>query len=217
MSFVKELEEKMAIERRKLLETVLEYLHSVGVDAQLSEEAAADVYGNTINEPVVKITGRNIDSIRVTSSDYFGCGMPETISRFHYEISLGKKLDSEMVKQIGTRIEYERENKKLGLFGGEITGIRWTGGELAELLNGDKDIYSVLLDCSRSPGNPEFQVKLKTLNTAEILGPRFADLWHIQEMFKRGIEGGFEECVFGFKTADKIAGHIRDLTKTHSQ
>lgn len=211
MSFVKELEEKMAMERRKLLETVLEYLHSVGVDAHLSEEAVNDVYGNNINEPVIRITGRNIDSVRVTSADYFGCGLPDNISRFHYEISLGKKLDSEMVKQIGTRIEYERDNKTLGLFGGEISGIHWTGGKLAELLNGDKDISKVLLDCCRSPGNPEFQVRLKTFNKAEIQGPRFADLWRVQEMFERGIKEGFEECVFGFKTADKIAGHVKDL------
>jgi hypothetical protein len=211
MSFVKELEEKMAMERRKLLETVLDYLRSVGANAHLSEEATADVYGNTINEPVIRITGRNIDNIRVTSADYLGCGMPDNISRFHYEISLGKKLDSEMVRQIGTRIEYERGNKTLGLFGGEITGIHWTGGKLADLLNGDKDIYKVLLDCTKSPGNPEFQIRLKTLNTVEILGPRFADLWRVQELFERGVKEGFEECVFGLTTADKIAGHVKDL------
>jgi hypothetical protein len=214
MSFVKELEEKIALERRKLLETVLEYLKSMGVDTHLAEESVSDVYGNSVNEPVVKITGKNIDSIRVSSSDYLGCGMPETISRFHYEVSIGKKLDSEMVKQIGTRIEYERENKKLGIFGGEITGIHWAGGKLADLLNSDEDISDVLFSCCRSPGNPEFQVRLKTLNKAEIQGPRFADLWRIQEMFKRGVKEGFEECVFGFKTADKIAGHIRDLAGT---
>ena len=110
MSFVKELEEKMALERKKLLEAVLDYLHSVGAEAHLSEDPVQDVYGNTINEPVIRITGRNIDSIRVTSSDYFGCGMPETISRFHYEVSLGKKPDGEMAKQIDTRIEYKRDN-----------------------------------------------------------------------------------------------------------
>ena len=213
MSFVKELEEKMALERRKLLETVLNYLHSIEVEAQLSEGAVADVYGNTFNEPVIRITGRNIDSIRVASADYFGCGLPDNISRFHYEVSPGKKLDSDTARQIGTRIEYERDNKKLGLFGGEITGIRWTGGKLADLLNGDKDIHSVLFDCCRSPGNPEFQVRLKTPNMVEIQGPRFADLWRIQEMFERGIKEGFEECVFGFRTADKIAGHVKDIVE----
>ena len=205
----------MALERKKLLEAVLDYLHSVGAEAHLSEDPVQDVYGNTINEPVIRITGRNIDSIRVTSSDYFGCGMPETISRFHYEVSLGKKPDGEMAKQIDTRIEYERDNKKFGIFGGEITGVRWSGGKLADLLNADKDISGVLFGCCKSPGNPEFQVRLKTLNTAEIQGPRFADLWRIQEMFKRGIKEGFEECVFGFKTADQIAGHIKDLTTAH--
>jgi hypothetical protein len=208
---VKELEERMAMERRKLLETVMDYLHSQGVDAKLAEEAAADVYGNAISEPVIRITGRNIDSIRVTSADYFGCSLPENISRFQYEISLEKKLDGETVRKISTRIEYERENKTLGLFGGAITGTHWTGGKLADLLNRDKDISSVLLDCTRSPGNPEFQVQMKTLDMAEILGPRFVDLERIKEMFKRGVKEGFEECVFGFKTSDKIAKHVRDL------
>jgi hypothetical protein len=201
----------MAMQRRNLLETVLDYLHSVRVDAHLIEEPEPDVFGTTINEPVIKLTGRNIDAIRVTSADYFGCSAQDSISRFHYEISLGKKVDSEMVREIGTRIEYQKENKTLGLFGGAITGIRWTGGKLADLLNNDKDISDVLLDCTKSPGNPEFQVQLKTLNTAVIMGPRFADLQRIQDMFKRGVKEGFEECVFGFKTSDKIAGHVKNL------
>jgi hypothetical protein len=215
MSFVKELEEKMALERRKLLETVLDYLHSAGVDAHLSDETSTDVYGNIINEPVIRIKGRNIDNIRVTSSDFFGCGMPETISRFHYEVSLDKRLDSEMVKQLEAKIDYKRENKKLGIFGGEVTGVHWTGEELADLLNGDNDISGVLFGCCKSPGNPEFQVRLKTLNIVEIQGPRFADLWRIQEMFKRGVKEGFEECVFGFKTADRIAGHVKSVAGAH--
>ena len=201
----------MAMERRKLLEIVADYLRSVEVEAQPGEEDALDVFRNIVKEPVIRITGRNIGSIRVTSSDYFGCSMPDNISRFRYEVPLGKKLESEMIREIGARIEYERDRKKMGLFGGEVTGVRWTGGKLAGLLDGDKEISRVLLYCAKSPGNPDFEVKMKYPDTAEILGPRFADLWRIKELFERGLKEGFEECVFGFSTCDRIAGHIKEF------
>jgi hypothetical protein len=211
MSFVKELEERMAMERRKLLEIVADYLHSVEVDAHLDEEEAADVYGNIIKQPVIKVTGRNLDSIRIISADYFGCALPDDIARFQYEIPLEKKADTEIIRQMPARIEYERDKKTLGLFGGTITGIHWTGDKLADLLNRDSELSGILFHCTGSPGNPEFEVKMKSLNAVEIRGPRFADLQRISMMFTRGIKEGFEECVFGFKTADKIAGHIRTL------
>jgi hypothetical protein len=191
-----------------------DYLGSIAVEAQLEDEGVADVYGNIIKQPVINVTGRNIDNVRIISADYFGCALPDDVARFQYEISLENKVDVEMVRRIGVRTWYERENKKLGLFGGTITGVRWTGGQLSELLNRDSDISDILLHCARSPGNPDFEVMMKSLNTAEIRGPRFADLQRIKSMFSRALQEGFEECVFGFKTADRIAGHVRAMVTT---
>ena len=211
MGLVRELEVKRAIERRQLVEAITNYLRSLEVDAIPGEESSKDMFGETSNEPVIHLKGQSADRIRLISTDYISCGIPGSVSRFQYEVFFDQKFTHKSSQQIGARTKIIKEKKALGLFGGEVAGISWIGGELADLLNHDSDISNVLLDCAKSPGNPEFRIQTKSPSTVEIQGPRFAEPERIMDLFSLGVKEQFENCVFGFKICDRIAKHVREL------
>jgi len=211
MSLVRELEAKRTIERQRLFEAMSNYLRNSGIDCILATEPSTDSFGGTINEPVIKLKGRNVDGIHLVSTDYISCGMQGSISRFVYDVVLEKKLTGKTGKLLKVKTKSIKEKKLAGLFGGQIVSINWIGRDLAELLNNDSYLSKILLDCAKSKGNPEFQVLVKMPLTVEIIGPRFVEPQKIIELLTLGSKEQFEECVFGFKICDRIAKHIRQL------
>jgi len=211
MSLVEELEEKRAIERQQLFEAMSSYLRSLGIDSILATEPSMDIFGGTINEPVIKLKSQNVDGIHLTLTDYVSCGVQGSISRFIYDIVLEKKLTGKTGKLLEVRTKSIKEKKLVGLFGGQVVSINWVGRDLADVLNHDSDIARVLLDCAKSKGNPEFRVQVKLPFTVKIIGPRFAEPQRIIDLLTLGSKERFEECVFGFKICDRIAKHVRQL------
>ena len=214
MGLVRDLEAKEAAERRKLLEATLSYLQNLRIDARLIEEPAMYQFGMDINESVIQIKGQNINHIRLNSADFVSCGVMGSISRFQYEVTLDKKLTHKSSQQIRARTKSVKEQKKLGLFGGRITGVNWIGKGLAELLNSDNEISKILLACARAGGEPEFKVQTKPPSSIDILGPRFIKPQRIMDLLAADSKERFEECIFGYKICDRIARHARELATT---
>ena len=211
MSLVIELEAKRAIERQQLFEAMSNYLRNLGIDSILATEPSTDSFGGTINEPVIKLKGQNVDRIYLTSTDYISCGVQGSVSRFIYDIVLEKKLTGKAGKLLEAKTKSIKEKKLVGLFGGLVVSINWVGRDLADLLNHDSYISKVLLDCAKSKGNPEFRVQVKLPFTSQIIGPKFAEPQRIIDLLTFGSKEQFEECVFGFKICDRIAEHVRQL------
>jgi len=135
MSLVKELEAKRTIERQQLFEAMSNYLRNLGIDCILATEPSTDSFGGTIDEPVIKLKGQNVDGIHLVSTDYISCGMQGSISRFVYDVILEKKLTGKTGKLLKVKTKSIKEKKLAGLFGGQIISINWIGRDLAELLN----------------------------------------------------------------------------------
>jgi hypothetical protein len=211
VGLVRELEAKRATERQKLAEAIRNYLTGLGVKVVLVEEPAIGNFGGDINQPVIQLKGCSVDKIRLTSADYISCSIVSSISRFEYEVFIDKKLTRELSQRLGAKTKVVKEKKKLGLFGGKIVGVNWAGRDLADRLNRDSEISQVLLGCTRSLGNPEFQIQTKSPSTVIILSPSFTEPQRIMELFELGGKDQFEDCVFGFKICDRIAIHAREL------
>jgi len=211
MSLVRELEAKKAIERRQLVQVIMGYLHNLGIDVFLVEATSTDRFGGAISEPVIQLNGQSINRIRLTSTEFISCGIIGSVSRFRYEILLDKKFTRKSTQQIRTKTKPIKEKKKLGLFGGRVVGINWVGRDLAELLNHDANIVEILLDCTKSLGEPEFRIQTKSPYTVEILGPRFVEPQRIMDLLAVDSKERFEKCVLGYRICDRIAKHIREL------
>jgi len=190
---------------------MLSYLHSLGMDALLVEEATVDRFGMNINEPIIQLSGQSINRIRLASTDFISCGIMGNVSRFYYEVLLDKELSRKSSQQIHAKTKSIKDKKSLGLFGGRIVGINWVGHELAEILNHDSEITEILLDCTKSMGDPEFQIQTELPSKVKILGPRFTEPQRIMDLLAAESKERFERCVFGYGICDKISKHIREL------
>jgi len=196
---------------RQLMEAVTSYLRGLEVNAVISEETSTDMYAGAVNEPVLHLTGRRINKIRLASPGYVSCNTLSRVYRFQYEINLDKKLSRGASRQISANTKSIKENKKFGLFGGKVVAINWVGGELADNLNRDSDVLKTLLDCTNLLGNPEFRVYMKDPSTVVILGPRFVETRLLIELFRSGLKERQGGCVFGFSICDRIAKQVREF------
>jgi hypothetical protein len=193
------------------MESMGSYLRGLGIDAAVEEEPAENFMGETVTESVIRIKGKDIDRIRMVSTDYISCGVMGSVSRFQYQVIVDKNLPDTAEQLINSKTKPVKENKILGLFGGKIADIRWTGGSLASRLNSDGEIKRVLLHCARSWGHAEFQITVISPTLIEILGPRFTESYWIPQVDTSEGKRGFEDCVFGFEIADHIARHVRSI------
>lgn len=146
-----------------------------------------------IDEPVIQVKGQSINRILLASTNFISCGIMGSVSRFHYEVLLDKELSRKSRQQIHAKTKSVKDKKSLGLFGGRVVGINWVGHELAEILNHDSDITQILLDCTKSLGDPEFQIQTGSPSTVEILGPRFTEPQRIMDLIAAESKEWFEK------------------------
>ena len=137
-----------------------------------------------------------------------------SVSRFQYEVLLDKELPRKSSQHFRAKTKSIKERRALGLFGGRTVSIKWVGYDLAELLNRDSEILTTLLDCTKSLGDPAFQIQVKLPSTVEILGPKFIEPQCIMDLLSDESREPFESCVFGYRICDRIARHVRDLAIT---
>ncbi len=209
MSSVRELETRHAVERKKLMQVISNYLSQSGVKAVLTQEPALDSFGLSVTEPAIQLKEQTVDSIRLIRVGRSSCGETGDVLRFQYKVKLEKELSPESSQRLKARTKTIKEGKVLGLFGGTIVGVNWTGQELSNTLNRDPEISEVLLRCTKIWGEMEINIEASR-SEFYISGPCFVNPNTIMSLYSP--EKSYEEqnCVFGYKTIDRIAKLIRE-------
>jgi hypothetical protein len=210
MSSVQELEERNTYEKEILMRVYLNLLVKNGVKAELIKEPATNSLGMPIQESVILMKEQTIDRIRLAGSDGSGCGGPDSITRFQYELKLDRGLSLQQMKDINTVTELVKEGKVLSFFGGKVVEVKWVGQTLAEALNNDKEIADNLLNCAKSWSHLDYNIEAVSPNDVYINGPRFVNPGRIAELFESNLKEEIKSCVFNYQTIEKIAGYVKD-------
>jgi len=209
VSSVLELEKRSAIERTRLIHSFSGYLDSIGIKAELTQEPKTGIFGASLVEVVILLKGLNINKIRLISMNSSSCGAPGDILRFQYEVHFDKALSAEQIKEIPAATKAIKEGKIMNLYGGKVVGITWIGQKLATLLNEDQSIHSDLLKCINSSNSMDFYIDVISGTNVNIIGPQFAGTEIITELYNNNTKKDIECCIFGYRTVEKIAEHIR--------
>ncbi len=213
MGSVRELKEKNANERKRLMESLFDYLSQTGIKVELQEEQASkSTIGMPVPEPVIQLKGQNLDIIRLVGANS-SCAIPGSILRFQYEVRLDKDLSAEQMKNVSATTELIKDGKVMDSLGSQVVGVKWGGQRLAGILNQDQSILDDLMRCAKVWSNLEFKIKAVSSREVFIMGPQFTNPVMIAELSRAGIKKESECCVFGcetlYKTLEKIANHIK--------
>ena len=202
-----ELQAEIKKKQDTILREVARNLSDGGLKVSLTEETETDFSGKDSQESAIELSGGVIRKIRLLNYNY---GTTDTIFRFQYELLPESELPPHSDKAIDARVKLVRDNKVLGLFGGEVVDVKWAGNEVAERLNADADLSRQLFEYLKHLENPAIQIYAKSSLKVDILGPRltasFAALTD-EELSKQFIEGAVN--VFAFDIYERIASHIR--------
>lgn len=216
MSSVKELEAQSAIERRKLMQTLFDHLKQIGIEVSLNEETATNYLGMSFQELVIRLNNDALSAIRLVGTDSDGCGVPGNILRFQYELHFSETISDDLIEKIEAQTELIKEGKALGFFGGKVVGVKWTGKEMADILNRDSGISEAMLKCTKSWSYLEYNIQGFPIRI-DILGPRFIDPERIIQLYRTTLKDEVECCLFGFKMLERIAENIRDFISAQSR
>jgi hypothetical protein len=209
LSSVIELEIEAVKKRKELMGVVFKYLKEAGVEAELTSEKL-NIYLNTIvDEPLIKIKGKNINTIRLIEVTSGGCDVPGYIMRFQYEIHPEKQIASESIQRLKAETRLIKEGKVIGFFGGKVSGVKWEGGKLAENLNQDLELSASMFKCLNSWAHLEFQIESSSTGVY-IAGPRFVGEEHLRKIYESKSIDELRHCLFGFMIVEKIAGRVKE-------
>jgi hypothetical protein len=210
LSSVIELENQNAAQRKKLMQTLFNHLHDSDIEVELTSETATNYLDMSFQESVIQFKDKNLNTIRLVGIDAGSCGVPGSIMQFQYEVRLNKTISNELIENLNAETRLIREGKVIGIFGGQVTGIKWVGKKLADLLNQDLTIKESMLKCTRSWSHLEYVIQASASNAA-ILGPRFAEPERLVQLYNTEEKSDLECCLFGFKIVEQIAKHIREF------
>jgi hypothetical protein len=205
---VRELEIKNGIERKKLMQTIYGYLGTLQVQSMIIQEPDPDSTGADVTRSIIKLKGQRVNSIQLVKAKSFSCSSGEAL-RFQYRIQLAKELPRDLLSGLKTRVAPIKEGKILGLFGGKIVGVRWIGQRLADMLNRDPEISKTLLRCMQTWDVMEIEIEASSKEVL-ISGPWFTNPNTIISLYAPGKEYEEQNCVFGYKTIDRIARLIQE-------
>lgn len=193
------------------MQSVYDYLKKSGKEAELGEEQVYNQDGLLLNEQVIKMHNQPIQSLSLYVADGISCAVTGGILRFHYLIKLPGGFKTGEPGRLTAATRLVKENRVVGLFGGKITAVKWTGKELAEILNKDEELNRILLGCATTTGEIDFTIDTLGPDEVHIWGPRFSDPIRLSAQFK-AMEGRKDhECIFCIDTIDRIARHILQL------
>lgn len=191
------------------MQALMENLGEKGVKAELNQEAAVNCLGENVQEPVIRLKEQNLDAIRLTGIDSDSCGIPGEILRFQYQVQLTKKLSAEEMQNINSATRTIKEGKILSYWGGKVTGIKWVGQKLADILNQDQAIKDHLMKCIKSWSYLEFQIEAISPTSVSILGPRFSNPGAIADLYHSENKEEIQCCAFGYDLIESLARHIK--------
>ena len=133
------------------------HLRQIGINTTAVETGDPEAIGGLVNFALgcVKIEGRNLDLVQVerisaeASQPKLQPGQPEytrekgqgsTRYDYHYLVRVkAADLESKL------KAEFKPIEKRKGLFGKEVVGYQWEGGELAQRLNSDSNLKNIML------------------------------------------------------------------------
>jgi hypothetical protein len=210
MSSVKELEIQNAAERKRLMQALFNYLHESGIEVELASETATNYLDMSFQESIIQIKNKNLNTIRLVGTDSGGCGVPGEIMQFQYEIHYDRTVSDKLAEGVKAETRLMREGKVIGIFGGQITGVKWAGNKLAEILNKDSTITEAMLKCTRSWSHLEYNIQASGSDVV-ILGPRFTDPERLMQLYETESKDDLEYCLFGFQTVEIIARHVKEF------
>lgn len=216
MGSVRELKEKNAIERKRLMQSLFDYLSQIGIKVELQEEPASkSTIGMSVPEPVIHLKGQDLDRIRLVGANSCGGGIPGSILRFQYEVRLDKDLSAEQMRNVSATTEIIKDGKAMDSFGSQVVGVKWRGQRLAEILNQDQSILDDLVRCAKVWSYLEFKIKAVLSKEVLIMGPQFTNPVMIAALHRAGIKEEIQSGIFGFgyktlyETLEKMARHIK--------
>jgi hypothetical protein len=216
MSSVRELEAQSAVERKKLMQTLFDHLKEQGIEISLAEELSTNYLGMAFQESVIRLNKSPLNIIRLVGLDSDGCGVPGNILRFQYELRPSKNLSNELIEKVKAETQLIREGKVMGFLGGKVTGVKWSGQEIADILNRDSAISKAIFDCTKSWAYLEYNIQASA-DRVDILGPRFTDPERIMQLYLSELKNEVECCLFGFRMVERIAENISDFISSRSR
>jgi hypothetical protein len=210
LSSVRELEARNTASRNKLIQTISNYLDRSGVKTVVIHKPALDSFGVTLTESVIQLKEQRIESINLFKMDSAGCGDSGEALRFQYKLRLEKEVPIEILPDLRAQTKTIKVGKVLGLFGGTVTEVKWTGQKLADILNHDTEISQVLLKCTQLWGEMEISIAAISSSEVVIQGPWFTNPNTIMSLYSPDRSYEEQTCVFGYQTIDKIARRIQE-------
>jgi hypothetical protein len=157
MSMFKKKDVAPEVKEDELINELCERLRQIGINATVVASGSPEDVGGLVTFALgsVKVEGRNLDFVQVEK-----LSVPASNPRllpgqsgytreqeqgsirydYHYVVrakvaGLERKLEA----------EFKPTEKRKGLFGKEVVGVQWDGGELAQQLNSDSDLKNMLL------------------------------------------------------------------------
>lgn len=217
MSLVKGLEEKQARDKETYLGKLAAFLRSAGIDATFDHEKVLNFYDSIMeDEPVVKIAGQNITRILLRTRILNSCGLWQSISFFDYETPVRNGRPTGLTGKVKVRVRPVKQGRILGIFGGKVAAVHWTGGMLAQILSDDRDLSETLLSTSVNHGYPDIMIQFRDDSLAEISGPQFDAPPHfLRDVLSYPVLPPQEDDLFHvFELYNRIAGHLNDIANT---
>jgi hypothetical protein len=145
------------VKEDELINELCEHLRQIGINATVVELGSPEDIGRLVTFALgsVKVEGRNLDLVQVgkisaSASDPMLLPGQSGYTRergqgsikydYHYVVR-------EKVAGLESKLEAEFKpiEKRKGLFGKEVVGFQWEGGELAQRLNSDSNLKNMLL------------------------------------------------------------------------
>jgi hypothetical protein len=131
------------VAKEDFLLAIIEHLRRKGVDAQLLSEKRQLPLGLSTTETGIRLIGQEIDSIW---ADELGSSYGKSGFRCQFRVLLDKPVSKELRHAVHAQNKFTRQGKFLGLFGGQIVGVKWVSGSLADSLAGDTAISRMLAE-----------------------------------------------------------------------
>ena len=133
MSLFKKL--KDTVKEVGLINEYCDHLRGIGINATVLGPDSPDYIGGTLSLGCVKIEDKNIDLVQVARQPVSGS---QVAYQYHYVVRTN-------VEGLENQLKAESKPVKKGLMSKEVVDLKWEGGQIAQTLNSDNDLKSILL------------------------------------------------------------------------
>jgi hypothetical protein len=209
------------VKEDELINELCAHLRQIGLNATVVESGSPEDIGRLVTFALgsVKVEDRNLDLVQVEKISVIASDPKMRPGQAGYTRERGqgsRRYDYHYVMRVkvaGLESKLEAEfkpiEKRKGLFGKEVVGVQWEGGELAQRLNADSDLKKRLLKegVHRLVIKPEKEHQCVRITPPTGSKTLSFDFGRHPEIFGRKNFPTRE----AFEIYDKIAQHIRNI------